>query len=311
MSDSHNIAIIGGGLMGAGIALVFASAGHKVKVYDVSAEQLEGLHASVLQNLTMIDGDAKCIKLITPEPDFAAAVADADFVFEAVVEKLEVKRSIFAKLATYAPKSAILCSNTSVIPITRIAENNPAAERIVGTHWWNPPFLVPLVEVIRAQDSLDEAVEATISLLDSVGKVAVRVDKDVPGFVGNRLQHALWREAISLVENGVCDADTVDLVVKNSFGLRMPVLGPIENADLVGLDLTIDIHDNILASLNRDERASPLLREKVEKGDLGFKTGKGLRDWTPEKIANVRMGLLNYLLIATKKCSILQKMGGK
>jgi len=311
MADTYNIAVIGGGLMGAGIALVFASKGYPVKVYDVNTDVLDNLHGTILENLTLIGEDTSCIELVAAEPDFGKAVSDADFVFEAVAERLEIKRTVFAKLATDAPETAILASNTSVIPITSIAEGNPAADRIVGTHWWNPPFLVPLVEVIRAKDSADEALKATKALLDAVGKVAVFVEKDVAGFVGNRLQHALWREAIALIEDGVCDAETVDLVVKNSFGLRLPVLGPIENADLVGLDLTIDIHDNILADLNRNERAAALLRVKVEEGNLGFKTGKGLREWTPKQIADVRVGLLSYLLVATRKCSILQEMGGK
>lgn len=311
METKSNITVIGAGLMGAGIALVFASHGHKVTVFDLSQTALDELHGTILENLTLIDGDANCLNEVTPEADFEKAVSKADFVIEAVVEKLEVKRSIFAQLAELAPETAILASNTSVIPITAIAEDNPAANRIVGTHWWNPPFLVPLVEVIRAKDSSDEALEKTYDLLMSVGKKAVRVEKDVAGFVGNRLQHALWREAISLIEDGVCDAATVDMVVKNSFGLRLPVLGPIENADLVGLDLTIDIHDTILSDLNRSERASDLLRKKVKDGELGFKTGKGLREWSPKEIADVRMGLLNYLLVATKKCSILQEMGGK
>src|SRR5207247_3790722 len=134
-------------------------------------------------------------------------------------------------------------SNTSVIPITSIVQGLTQRERAIGTHWWNPPFLVPLVEVIGTQWTSDRTIERTMQLHAAIGKTPVHVKKDVPGFVGNRLQHALWREAIALVERGICDAETVDTVIKASFGRRLAGLGPLENADLVGTDLTLAIQD--------------------------------------------------------------------
>jgi 3-hydroxybutyryl-CoA dehydrogenase len=139
-----------------------------------------------------------------------------------------------------------------------------------------------------------------MDLLERIGKRPVHVKRDVPGFVGNRLQHALWREAIALVEGGVCDAQTVDLVIKNSFGMRLAALAPLENADLVGLDLTEDIHKVILPDLNRSQAPSPLLAEKVRKGELGVKSGKGFYDWTPEKADEVRLRMLRHLRAALK-----------
>jgi 3-hydroxybutyryl-CoA dehydrogenase len=170
--------------------------------------------------------------------------------------------------------------------------------RALGTHWWNPPYLVPLVEVIRTLDTSDATVAATLALLASVGKAAVEVKKDVPGFIGNRLQHALWREAVALVADGVCDAKTVDEVVKTSFGARMAVLGPLENADLVGTDLTQSIHNYVLPTLDRSTRASPYLDALVEQGRLGFKSGEGFRRWTAEQQAVLRERVTNHLKAA-------------
>jgi 3-hydroxybutyryl-CoA dehydrogenase len=187
-----------------------------------------------------------------------------------------------------------------VISITEIAEKSEHRQRIVGTHFWNPPYLIPLVEVIRGKDTADWAMERTYDLLMEVGKHPVRVNKDVPGFVGNRLQHALWREAISIVERGIADAATVDECIKYGFGLRLPVLGPMETADMVGTDLTLAIHDYILRHLESSPEPSPLLKEKVADGDLGFKTGRGFQEWPPETAQQVRHNLMKYLLSWTK-----------
>jgi len=206
-----------------------------------------------------------------------------------------VKREIFAELERHAPRKALLASNTSVIPIGRIAAHLTTRERVLGTHWWNPPYLVPLVEVIRTEDTSPEAVDTMVALLESVGKTPVRVMKDVPGFIGNRLQHALWREAVALVQNGVCDAETVDTVVKASFGRRLAVLGPLENADLVGIDLLRDIQETILPDLDRSEGPMPHVARLVDEGRLGFKTGEGFRKWTPREQAALRKRVTDHL----------------
>jgi 3-hydroxybutyryl-CoA dehydrogenase len=169
-------------------------------------------------------------------------------------------------------------------------------ERALGTHWWNPPYLVPLVEVIRTPSTSAAAVAAMTTLLKAVGKTPVTVEKDVPGFVGNRLQHALWREAIALVEQGVCDAETVDTVVKASFGRRLAVLGPLENADLVGTDLTLAIHETVLPDLDRTPGPLPVLRQLVADGKLGMKSGEGFRRWTPEQQSELRRRVFAHLL---------------
>jgi 3-hydroxybutyryl-CoA dehydrogenase len=203
---------------------------------------------------------------------------------------------MFADLVRLSRADAILASNTSVIPIHRIAAGLPTPERIVGTHWWNPAGLIPLVEVIQAAQTSDATVAATMALLSSVGKSPAHIVKDVPGFVANRLQHALWREAIAMVGEGVCDAATLDACVKNSFGLRLAVLGPLENADLVGLDLTLDIHKIIIPELDRSAGPNPYLESRVAAGRLGFKTGEGFRAWSQPEIDDLRSRLAAHLL---------------
>jgi len=222
-------------------------------------------------------------------------------VVEAVSEKLDLKQNIFQQLDSLCRRETILATNTSVISITEIASKSVYRNRIVGTHFWNPPYLIPLVEVVRGEDTSDETMEKTFSLLQSVGKHPVRVNKDVPGFVANRLQHALWREAISIVEKGIADAGTVDECVKYGFGLRLPVLAPMENADMVGTDLTLAIHDYILKHLESSPEPSPLLRKLVKEGSLGFKSGKGFQEWPENKADESRKRLQKYLMGVIKE----------
>ena len=187
-----------------------------------------------------------------------------------------MKQKLFQEMDTLCPPDAILATNTSVISITEIAARAKGKGRIVGTHFWNPPYLIPLVEVVPGEGSSPQAVDQTFDLLKSVGKHPVKVKRDVPGFVGNRLQHALWREAISIVDQGIADAATVDEVIKNSFGIRLPVLGPMETADMVGLDLTLQIHNYILKHIERSTEPAPILRQKVEKGRIRLQDRPGI-----------------------------------
>jgi len=232
---------------------------------------------------------------VSCSPALSDAVADADVVIEAAPEKLALKQSIFAQIEQHAPADAILASNTSVIPITQIMQNLSTAHRAVGTHWWNPPHMIPLVEVIKTQWTESAVAQRMFDILAEVGKTPVMVEKDVPGFIGNRLQHALWREAISLVENGICDAEAVDTVVKSSFGRRLSVLGPLENADLVGTELTLDIHENVLFDLESRQGPSPYLEKIIEQGRLGMKSGHGFRAWTEETANRVRNNVTEHL----------------
>jgi 3-hydroxybutyryl-CoA dehydrogenase len=287
--------------MGAGIAQVFAAAGHRVTVFEPLAEVRRTVRGRIAADLRLFQREEALADAVLVTDDLAESVARADHVTEAVPEKLELKQSIFADLVRLAPAAAILASNTSVIPIHRIAAGLETAERILGTHWWNPPGLIPLVEVIQSARTSLATVTATMALLTSVGKVPAHVTKDVPGFVANRLQHALWREAIAMVAEGVCDAATLDACVKNSFGLRLAVLGPLENADLVGLDLTLDIHKIIIPELDRLDRPNPYLEAQVAAGRLGFKSGMGFRAWSAVEMQALREKLAAHLLEARQK----------
>ncbi len=286
--------------MGAGIAQVFAAADYPVTVFDPDAKTRATLQDRVAANLQLMGADVSIVQRIDTCDDLSKAVAHADFITEAAPEKLELKRSIFADLERFAAPDAILASNTSVIPVGRITEGLSTPHRMLGTHWWNPPYLVPLVEVVQSEHTALETVEKTIALLEAVGKAPAHVQKDVPGFVANRLQHALWREAIAMVAEGICDARTLDHCVKNSFGLRLPVLGPLENADLVGLDLTLDIHKTIIPELDRSAGANPYLEKHVGDGKLGFKTGEGFRSWSDKERNALREQLTAHLISAQR-----------
>ena len=283
--------------MGHGIALTFARAGHKVSLHDPDADMRASALSRISQSLRLLGATSEevedAIARITLYPDLPSAVVSSDYVFEAAPEKLPLKQSIFAEIETHAPANALLASNTSVIQISTIMTGLSTRSRALGTHWWNPPHMIPLVEVIKTEWTDNALAEQMVSLLTSVGKKPVMVEKDVPGFIGNRLQHALWREAISLVENGVCSAEAVDEVVKASFGRRLAVLGPLENADLVGIELTQDIHDKVLFDLENTDRPSPHLQSLIDKGHTGMAAGQGLRTWqegdldaTKERVAN-------------------------
>lgn len=293
---SHSsIAVVGAGLMGHGIAQVFAAAGHPVSVFDPDPAVLATVPERVRAICDLLGRDTAEAERISLHPVLEDAVAEAAFVFEAAPEKLAVKRDAFARLDAACRADAVLASNTSAIPIRDIGSVVKDASRVVGTHFWNPPHLVPLVEVVEAETTAPETVQGTIELLAAAGKSPVHVRRDVPGFIGNRLQHALKREAIALVAAGVCDAETIDTVVKDGFGARMAVLGPLEQSDLVGLDLTLDIHRVLIADLDRTPGPHELLERKVEAGELGMSAGRGFRDWTVAEAAEVRDRLSNFL----------------
>lgn len=289
------IAVIGAGLMGHGIAQVFALAGHHVIITDSAKASLDTAKARVAANLKDLGDDPAAAANVEAVADLTEAVRNADYVVEAVLEDLSIKQKVFAEIEACVRPDTILASNTSVIPITRIMQGLKRRERALGTHWWNPPYLVPLVEVIETQWTSPGTVDFTMKLHAAAGKNPAHVKKDVPGFIGNRLQHALWREAIALVENGICDAQTVDEVIKAAFGRRLAVLGPLENADMVGTDLTLAIHRTVLPDIDSRPGPSPYLESLVKDGKLGFKSGEGFRKWSPQQQSELRTKVLQHL----------------
>ncbi len=298
--SEQTIGIIGGGLMGHGIAYLLAAAGHEVAVYEPSADLRASLPQRLLAIVELLEDDAALIKKISVHDALAPAVRGAGFVFEAAPEKLPLKQQIFAEIEKHVAPDAILASNSSAIPSTEIGRHLKHRERVLGTHFWNPPHLVPLVEVIQNEKTDAETVRKTMDLLRDAGKVPVHVRRDVPGFVGNRLQHAMKREAIALVASGVCDAETIDTVVREGFGARTAVLGPMEQTDLVGVDLTLNIAEVLYKDLDATPGPHPFLREKVKAGKLGMRTGEGMRKWRPGEADAVRQRLSRFLAAQAK-----------
>ncbi|MDO6522883.1 3-hydroxyacyl-CoA dehydrogenase NAD-binding domain-containing protein [Shimia thalassica] len=299
VAKKQQIAVIGAGLMGHGIALTLAKAGQYVTITDPFQEARATVSDRIRHSMSAMGDDeatiAGALKMIEILDTTAEAVRGADVVFEAAPEKLALKQKIFAEIEAHAPDTCILASNTSVMPITQIMSKLRLKNRAVGTHWWNPPHLIPLVEVVKTEWTDPKVAQDMFDLLADAGKTPVMVEKDVPGFIGNRLQHALWREAVSLVENGICEAEDVDTVVKSCFGRRLAVLGPLENADLVGTDLTLDIHENVLHDLESRQGPSPYLEKLVAEGRLGMKSGQGFRKWTDEEADAVRAKVTSHL----------------
>ena len=280
--------------MGVGIAQVFLASGRCVSVFEPDVHVRASIRSRLAYDLSSTGKDGSLADRLVISATLQSAVETADFVTEAAPERLALKQALFAELTHRAPPRAILATNTSVIPIHLIANDLPSADRIIGTHWWNPPALIPLVEVVPSAKTSEQTAAVTMELLKSLGKSALRLQKDTPGFIGNRLQHALWREAMTIVAEGICDARTLDECVKTSFGLRLSVLGPLENADLIGLDLTADIHNHLAATYGQED-AHPFLQSLVAAGKLGAKTGQGFLPWTEEKIATVRERLMRHL----------------
>lgn len=291
----QTIAILGAGLMGHGIAQVFAGAGHGVRLFDQDHKTLSSAMVRIRANLVPFLE----LGLMTPDEvqplldriqicsDLASLCQGADLVIEAISENLDLKRRVFAQLEGLVSDQTILASNTSAISIGKIAQGLARPGRVLGTHFWNPPQVVPCVEVIRAPETDPAVMDAVMDLLAAVGKKPVRVNQDLPGFLGNRMQHALWREAISLVEHGVASPEDVDAVVRYGFGLRLAYLGPLQTADLAGLTLTRDVHLDLLPELDCSQAPSRLLEEKIRAGHLGAKAGQGFHTWPPERLREV------------------------
>lgn len=303
MKEIKNLLICGGGMMGKGIAQIFsAKQDLAITVYDKFPVDVHGGIRANLEQLKekgIVDDaeiESRLSRIKFTQDIHDEGVKCADMVIECVLEDMAMKQDLFLELEGIVAEDTIFCTNTSVMSPTEISAKITHKERLVGTHFWNPAFLIPLVEVVKSDYSDDAVAQQVYDILAEVGKKPVLCKKDVPGFIANRMQHALWREAIYIVEQGIADAKTVDDAVKYSFGLRLPQLAPMENADMVGLDLTYNIHDYVLKDLCDSHKPSPLLTELKEKGDLGFKTGKGFQEWTPEEIAASKADLNEYLI---------------
>ena len=282
--DIHRIGICGIGQMGAAAAVVFKRGGYEVLLWGRNPEKLSAVVRTTEQLEEWMEGH------VGPSPKQGGVIQrvaelgriddHADLVMDCVAEDLGQKADLFGRLSGARQRGAVFITTTSGLSITEIGRRGGCAELVAGTHFWNPPHLMPLVEVIRGEDTPDPVIDCVCEVVESIGKIPVRVNRDVPGFIGNRMLHALWREAIYLVQEGIASPEDVDKVARLTFGLRMPAVGPLENMDLVGLDLIHTIHNYLLSSLSSDTQALPALRDLTERNQKGIKSGKGFFDWT-------------------------------
>lgn len=276
------VAIVGAGTMGIGIAHVFATNRVATVLVDATPEQSEAGRARAIELLERLEEEgnvergtaAAAEQYLEAAPSIEDAVHGADLVVEAVVERSDVKLAVYAAIEAAAAADAVIATNTSSIPIGELAAGlrNPA--RFLGVHWFVPPLLVPCVEVIPSERTDEDVVAIVVEALTRFGKAAVTVG-DGPGFVANRIQFAMFREAASIVEDGIATADEVDEVVRSSFGFRLPFFGPFTVADMAGLDVYADIFDTLERGLGARFAAPAILREHVDRGEFGVKTGSG------------------------------------
>lgn len=314
-ADLKTVGVLGAGTMGAGIAEQFAEKGCEVILWNRSTETLCSAEKRIRSNQQqLIDADL----LTECQAQEARArirttcnlkdLGPTQLISENVAEILELKQNIFSQVECIVGKDILLASNTSGIPISTLQEKCRFPERVVGMHWWNPPHIIPLIEIIKGAQTDETVVQTAFDTASWLGKRPIIVKKDIPGFVGNRMQFALAREALWLLENNVATAEDIDTAVSCGFGFRYPVFGPLRAADFTGLDTMKFITDNLFPMLDDTKESPEILRHAVEQGNYGAKTGKGLYDYAigevEELIAERNKELLHLIkrrFEATKK----------
>ena len=296
--------------MGHGIAQVLAARPGPVMLYDVAEQALERAVGRIDESLALLvrkgllseDVRGQSLSRIATTTDLAAAVESASFVIEAAPEDLALKQRLFAELERLAPTDAILATNSSSLPLGKITSGVNGGERVVGSHFFMPAQLIPLVEVSRGESTSDETVERTVRMWESCGKSPIRVNRDIPGYVANRLQAALVREAVALWSGGVASAGDIDTAVRMGFGLRAMVTGPMRQRDLAGLDLHLAIQRELWPEIDGSVEPNPEVVSMVERGQLGLKTGRGYFDWSgqdPEQVLRAQNEALVDMMAAT------------
>ena len=279
----HQVGICGIGQMGAAAAVCFKRAGYRVFLWARNPKKLDSVGRTLQTLETWMDLNvgpaAHPGETIRRLESLQTLDEKADLVMDCIAEDMEQKTQLLRQFPHCKARGAIFITTTSGLSITEMGRLSGCSHQLAGTHFWNPPHLMPLVEVVRGEDTPDRVIEQVCQLVKSLGKIPVKVQRDVPGFIGNRLLHALWREAIYLVERGIATPEDVDLVARFTFGLRMPAIGPLENMDLVGLDLIERIHQYLLADLADNHGPSEYLTKSTREGRLGVKSGEGFYDW--------------------------------
>jgi 3-hydroxybutyryl-CoA dehydrogenase/5-formyl-3-hydroxy-2-methylpyridine 4-carboxylate dehydrogenase len=308
MTAVKKAAVIGTGTMGPGMGAVLERAGVDVALHDLSEEQLEKARPGVELARSVLDrlggeGNGAGGAELRFEADLAAALDGVDLVVEAVPEKLELKQQVFADFEQHVSPEAILASNTSGIPITRIAEGLEHPERVIGTHWSNPPHLIPMIEIIPGEKTSREVTATTQELVRQIGYYPCTLKKEVPGFVENRVLYAIMRECLALVDEGVVDAEELDLNVKWGIGYKLAVVPPMALLDMAGLDIYNAVASYLNQDLSDEKGVSSTITERVDQGKLGIKTGGGLFDYDAERAAQLQKERAAALVAVRKALS--------
>lgn len=301
------VTVIGAGTMGHGIAQLCAEANINVSMFDISKENLNKGFENIKKNLTLLVSSKKlslteCNNILSKvniKTSLKEAVENTELVVECVAENLSIKQSLFKGLDSLCPKEVILATNTSGLSPTDISKDLKHPERVVVAHFWCPPELIPLVEVVPGKETSSHTVDKTINWIKQINKQPVKLNRECLGFIGNRLQLAFLREALYIVEQGWADIEEVDKAVEFGLGRRLPITGPLKSADLGGLDIFYSISTYLFKDLCNSKEPSKYLKQKVESGDLGTKTGCGNYTWSQESIDNItkkRTELLLYFL---------------
>lgn len=301
-------AVIGTGMMGPGIALTLALGGMRTTILSRTPEgAARGVEKAAALARHLAENDlvataqaARAAELVDGSAAFEQTISAAGLVVESATEDMAFKQDLFVRLDALAGPETVLASNTSGLSITAIASRCRRPERVLTTHFWNPPHLMPLVEIVKGEKTSDEAAAAVRQMLISCGKTPVIVKKDRPGQLGNRLQMALLREAANMIAEGIADADDVDTVLKSGLGLRMPGYGTLEHMDVTGLDMAVSILEYVVPDLYNEPRAPEYLRELIRGGNLGAKTGKGFYDWTAKSADEVKARRDGFLVEVLK-----------
>ena len=293
MKPIRNIAVLGLGAMGHGIVQAFAAAGFQVTGFDEQKAAREALPKLIKRNLkdfvaaglTRQSSVAPLLARIRVCDSEAEAVRGAHFVTEAVREDLTVKQNLFARLEELVSADTIFASNSSTFTISQSAKKMRRPERAIVTHWFNPPHIVPVVEVVPGPRTSRQVVNATLALMKRAGKEAVRIDKEIPGFIVNRVQVAVMREVWDLLDRGIASPEAIDAAIRGSMGFRLAAIGPLEVHDFGGLDLQLRVFQNLAPEIASGVRAPGKIRRLVDAGHFGAKTGEGIYDYTPASLA--------------------------
>ena len=304
VKEIREVTVAGAGTMGPGIAATIASHGYDTTLTDIQEDALEKakgtvdtVYSTLVSEGLLSEKNATAGRgRLTFETDLDRALQTADVIMETVPETLEIKQSFFRQVEPKVSAETILASNTSGIPITKLGDVCERPSRVIGIHWSNPPHIIPVIEVIRGAQTSDETVETMHTFVQSIGMIPVEVLRDVPGFVENRILYAIMREALHLVEQGVATPDAIDEIVKWGVGFKLAAIPPLQLLDVAGLDIYNSVASYLNSDLSTEQHVSHTITEKVAKGHLGIKTGRGLFKYQPGEIPTLMQGRMRMLL---------------